>query len=194
MYKRYTRGFTLVELIAVLAILSIVTSVIMPSAAPQIPYQLELAAEKIARALRFARDEAIKTGEIIGVVIDGDNSYLSTGRQLVKVYHLDPTTTPFTVQDTLYSPVKKIPYEFSMQNVAPHSAVHLDPDKPFNYFSISSNTFSEHIHFDRSGIPMLFNDNKGSRLLGGEITLNSANNSLVVKVHSVTGRVTIYAP
>ena len=71
---KYRAGFSLLELSASLFILGIMILVMIPSFSSTDPKKLELAAEIVAQALRYARSEAMRTGEIHGVLIDTNDS------------------------------------------------------------------------------------------------------------------------
>lgn len=62
--RRRTRfGYTLVELMLVLAILAIAAAVALPSAQPVAGFGADAAAGEVALALRFARDDARRSGQ-----------------------------------------------------------------------------------------------------------------------------------
>jgi len=62
MRQRASAGYTLVELLLVVAILSIVAVVAIPSSSPVDAFRVDAAAGEVALALRHARDEAKRTG------------------------------------------------------------------------------------------------------------------------------------
>ena len=56
-------GYTLIELLAVVAIVSIAAALALPSSHPVAEARADAAATEVALALRFARDEARRTGQ-----------------------------------------------------------------------------------------------------------------------------------
>jgi prepilin-type N-terminal cleavage/methylation domain-containing protein len=64
------RGFTLAELLLVVAVLSVAAALVVPSAEPIRLYQLDAAVREIVQALRFAQADAIRTGSPRAVYFD----------------------------------------------------------------------------------------------------------------------------
>ena len=58
----WQRGLSLIELTAVIAILGIIALAVLPSFSSTDQYKLELAAQKIAEALRYARSASLRSG------------------------------------------------------------------------------------------------------------------------------------
>ena len=69
--------------------------------------RLDLAAQEIAEAIRYARSESLRTGEIHGIEI-------SQNTQRVVVYKADLATTPVGMASILYHPVAKQPFDFDV--------------------------------------------------------------------------------
>ncbi len=183
-------GFTFVELIAVIAILGIVSITAMPSSSPQLHFQLQLAAKKIANAIRFAREQSINTKKPYGVLIDTAGSY-GIGQE-VFVYKMDTSSVPYTVGAVQRMPISKQLYQFDVSNAEPHTSVSIsNTSKPFSYDSLT--TSKDHLQFNTWGTP-IFYDNSIAKYLTSQatITLRAAQITMSVKVDSVTGRVTIH--
>lgn len=62
-------AFSLLELSIVVLIMGIMTLVMIPDSSPTSQQKLDLVANHIAQALRFARSEALRTSEHHGVTI-----------------------------------------------------------------------------------------------------------------------------
>ena len=59
-------GYSLAEVMIVLAVLSVVALVAIPIATPSADVRLDAAAQEVINALRFARIEALRTGTFYG--------------------------------------------------------------------------------------------------------------------------------
>ena len=94
------RGYSLPELLAVVIILGIAASVAIPDISTTDSHRLDIAAEEVAQAIRFARSESLRTGEIHGVQI-------SQNTQRVVAYKADLGTSPVSMASILYHPVSK---------------------------------------------------------------------------------------
>lgn len=81
---RQNKGFTLIETLAVLAIVGIMTAVVWPQAAPLSHWKLETAAWNLAGDLRLIRQEAIATGEVCKIVF-----FISTNSYQVRLAEKD---------------------------------------------------------------------------------------------------------
>ena len=173
------RGYTLVELVLVVIIISALASVVLPTLAPGQSIKLDLAATEIAAAMRFARVEALRLG-----VARGFRQQSTTKR--VRVFSMDTQTTPATLVYDIYHPVDKQLYDKSFAQ------------QPFAFSGDMGNTPTyrgtcntpENIYFDAGGIPWCA-DPDNVLLLRFDVTLTIGANSRVVTLHGLTGRVTI---
>jgi prepilin-type N-terminal cleavage/methylation domain-containing protein len=97
---RHSRGLSLLELLIVVGILALLASRAIPVfTGTSRPVQIAGAAERIAVALRFARDEALRTGTAYGVAFTP-----GTTTDTFKVYVLDSAAPPmpqYTVRQPL---------------------------------------------------------------------------------------------
>ncbi len=67
-----TRGFTLMEMVLVVALLAVLAAMLVPNLAGSDDRRLEVAAAEVREALRFARAEAMRRQE--GVLFDAESS------------------------------------------------------------------------------------------------------------------------
>ena len=74
-YGRPDRGFTLIEIVAVLAVMALLAAVTWPRVAALSGWKLETAAENLAGDLRLIRQEAITSGKAckISFFVENDN-------------------------------------------------------------------------------------------------------------------------
>ena len=105
--RRAEHGYSLLELLAVVMILGIAATVAIPDISTTDSDKLDLAAEEIAQAVRFARSESLRTGEVHGVQISQDT-------QRVVAYRANLTTTPVSIGSVLYHPVSKQQLDFDV--------------------------------------------------------------------------------
>ncbi len=98
-------GFSLLELTIVVAILGIMALVVIPDSTPSNQQKLDLVAQQIAQALRFAHSEALRTGEHHGVTI-------SQVTQTITVIKWDITTDPVSTELIPYHPLNKQSFVF----------------------------------------------------------------------------------
>jgi prepilin-type N-terminal cleavage/methylation domain-containing protein len=82
MIPRLPHGFSLAEMLTVCAVLGVAAVVALPSSQPAIETRAGVAAAEVARALRFAREEAMRTGALVMASCD-------TNRNTVSVYTPD---------------------------------------------------------------------------------------------------------
>ena len=178
-----SHGVTLVELLIVVTLLGVVAVVAIPNLRSEDPYRLELAAREIANAIRLARSEALRTGEVHGVQI-------SQNTHRVVAYKADMSTSPVGMESILYHPVSKQRVDFETINAPMTSGVSItNTQDPFLY----ATGRRKNLLFDASGLPMWIVNSTGSTyaLLDGVINLGYGNIVLGVQVAPITGRVTV---
>jgi prepilin-type N-terminal cleavage/methylation domain-containing protein len=174
-----SHGVTLVELLIVIAILGVAAAVAIPGLSSSDPQTLDLAAEEFANAMRFARSEAIRTGEPHGFRGDASN-------QRIRVFSLDTGTSPWTVNYDVYHPVSKKPYDISLSN---HPFASVDIITPNRVYRGTCNK-SANVYFDTTGTPWCA-DPETVLLDRFDVTLTLGPHSRVVTLHGITGRVTV---
>jgi len=173
-------GFTLIELLACLLILGILALVVLPAVQPYDELNLDVAAQEVAAAVRFARDEAIRTGTRHGVIVDVDS-------QRLQVFWLDTSALPTRTYD-VRNPLDKKLYDLQFTTDPALSGVQVT-DVSF-YYRGRVNPI-HFVGFDALGTPK-YNDAGTVRLLSnGEIKLGSRGVERIIRLSPMTGRVTV---
>jgi prepilin-type N-terminal cleavage/methylation domain-containing protein len=177
-------GFSLLEISIVVLILGIMAVVVIPDSAPSNQQKLDLAANQIAQALRFAQGEAQRTGEHHGVTI-------SQVTQTITVIKWDMTTDPVSTELVPYHPVNKQSFVFDADRMglAPGVSI-INSSDIFNYITIGRRPS---LIFDPKGVPVwvLGSDDSVYRLLDGVVQLSDGQDQRDIAVAPLTGRVTV---
>jgi type II secretion system protein H len=173
------RGYSLPELLAVVMILGIVAVVAVPDISTTNPDQLELAAEEFAQAMRYARSEAIRTGEPRGFRQNASNNR-------IRVFRPDTSTSPWTLIYDVYHPVSKKFYDIDLDA---HPFAEVSSVSNNRIYRGVCNTPSN-VYFDNSGVPRC-SDPETVLLDQYDVTLTLGGHSRTVTLHSITGRVTV---
>lgn len=182
------RGLHLIELLIVVAILGLTALVALPHLASTDPARLDLAAQEVADALRFARAESLRTGQPHGVLIDHDSS--QSGYQDFAVYRVDTVASPFGIAALVHHPVDRQPYDRTVGGGAQGSGLALNnTSAPFAFDSVTGR--QQHLHFDANGAPVLYQSGTPRRLLDGTVVLGNGQEQRTVSVAPITGRVTL---
>lgn len=182
MYRK-AHGFSLVELLIVVTILGIAATVAIPDISSTRTTTLDLAADKIARAIRFARSESQRTGEIHGVQI-------SQNTQRVVVYKADLSTAPVSMDAIVYHPLSKQPYDFDVDDSTLTTGVIINNTQdPFLY----ATGRRKNLLFDASGVPIWIVNATATTytLQEGLVQLSIGRDNRSVRVAQITGRVTV---
>lgn len=167
----------------VVAIVGIVAVAAIPDLRSGDDIRLELAAQEIAQALRFARSESVRTGEVHGVQI-------SENTQRVVVYKADMATSPVGMASILYHPVAKQPFDFDLDTHPLAKGVRItNTQSPFLY----ATGRRKNLLFTATGIPYWIVNSSGITypLEDGMIQLGYGNGSRTVAVAPITGRVLV---
>ena len=178
------RGYTLYELLFVVALVAVLTAVALPGINPSQTEKLDLAAVQVAEAIRFARGEAIRTGEGHGLTV-------SQATQKVTVKKYDLTTAPVSVIETLTHPIDKRPYDFNVNTNASTKGVTISNSQDvFNYKGLGRR---RSLIFDANGTPIwVVGAGPTTYLLNnGAVELSYGNQQRLVRVETITGRVTV---
>lgn len=174
MLQRASPGYTLIELLMVVAILSIVAVIALPAAQRVTESGADIAVDEIAHALRFARDEARRKREQRLVACDQ-----ATGQLTVGAVDTDKDTS---------TPRMNTRYLVVPAAVSAGSAMTLVSCS----FTFADNATASTVVFDTAGNPVR-GIGKGpvrdKALRAGAIVLGAGNVRRTVNLN-VTGRIT----
>lgn len=177
-------AYSLLELTAIVLILSIMAAAVVPSFFASSSHKLDLVAEEIANALRFARSESLRTGEHYGATI-------SQVTQTITIIKWDITTDPVSTELIPYHPVSKKTFQFNADgfSLAPGISINNSADI-FNFDSIGKR---RSVIFNQLGMPVWIMDsgNLIYRLLDSTIELTNGAEQRDITLAGITGRVTI---
>jgi len=172
-------GYTLVELVIVVTILAVIAAIAVPNTSSNEEKQLELAAQEFATAIRFARSEALRTGQPVGF---HDHA---SARQL-QIFRMDTATFPATLIYDVYHPIDKNLYDIDFAASSTWAVETMDHTVVYRGTCNQSNR----IYFDRNGTPwcsnpqtVLLDDFEARLTLGGQ--------QRTVHLDRITGRVTV---
>ena len=175
-------GITYIEIMIVVVIIAIVAVVTMPSSSPTDTRKLDLAAEEIAQAIRFARLEAIRTASPYGVEFNSSNN-------TVKVYSLKTKWGFPTPTFNVYHPVDKKLYTLNIKTDSATTGVNL---YSYSIYFSNSATNRQNLGFNSSGTPKYSSGGTDSMLNGSAtITLSFTGQTRLISVAPMTGRVTV---
>ena len=172
-------GYSLLELTLVVLILGIMAAAVIPSFFSSNPQKLDLAAQEFAEAMRFARSEAMRTGNPTGF-------RQQSSQKRIRVFNLEVNTAPWTLIYDVYHPVSKKIYDiqldthpFAQADSVAHNRVYRGTcNKPGN------------VYFDASGIPRC-SDPETVLLDQFDVTFTLGSHTRVLSLVSITGQVTI---
>lgn len=170
------RGYSLVELLIVVAILTLIAAIATPAFTNNNEATLEQAATEVASAIRFAHSEAMRTGVPHGV-------YAKQSIQQIRIYRL-PAGTP--IYD-VYDPLTKQLYDLNFSTGG--SGVTIDRV----YFKFE-NFFSPRDYLGFSGGTGLpkYNDSGTIRMLQiAYVRLDHNGIQKRIDISPMTGRVTV---
>lgn len=167
-------------MLAVCAVLSIAATVAIPSAAPVAGFQADAAAGEVELALRFARDEALRTGELRMVRCE---------QQLNRVRVVARRAFGTILYDSaVQHPGSRQPYSVPLATTPAGS----DATLAGCSFTFSEGAAAAEVAFDANGMPVRGSGDEETRkqaLASGAIVVRIGNTVRTVTV-GVTGRVT----
>lgn len=182
MLRRRQAGVTLAEMMVVAAVLALGAAVAIPSASPLAGISTDAATAEIARAIRFAQREAIRTGAWHTVKID-------TATQTLRVYRLTATGTEDTTIPVLH-PIDKRPYALAFNTgsgPARASVTFVDFD-----YEGGGNTNLNVLSFGPDGTPALLTGTKDKDIKAitqGQVSIRTGTNQRSLAIDTVTGRI-----
>lgn len=174
-----SRGYTLTELLVVVALIALAASTALPSLRSSDAARLDLVANSVARALRFARSEALRLNVPHGVQQDDANGRL-------RVFRMDLSTLPATTVFDVREPSSRNPYDLSFTA------------RPFSFAGTFSTSGSFRgscndvtaIMFDGNGTPWC-TDPATALLEQLSIAISEQQGSANVTLDGLSGRVTV---
>lgn len=182
--RRLQNGITLFEMLIVIAIIALCASIAIPNANTVTPFRADAVAREIARTIRFAQSEAIRTNAWHQVKFD-------TTAQTVRVYRLviskNSATEDFA--NPTENPIDKQPYALNFKSGPVSGAI---ASSAFNYGP--QNTTSHTLSFDSTGTP---GDIQGDKpkdtyaLVSGRVTITNGSQIRKIDIDPLTGRVAI---
>lgn len=177
---RSIAGFTLVEMLLVVLVMSVIAGMLLLDPAISTDSRLDLGAERVAQALRFARTEAVRTQSYFRVT--GSTS----GR--ITVHALNASQTPPQTQQLARHPVTRQPIDFNLIDEALTQGV-VPTGVSFDFEVIGSRSV---VDFGPSGMPKYVDSGGTHRALtAGTVTLEFGGRQRLVLLDAQTGRVTI---
>jgi len=175
---RHSHGHTLAELMVVVAVLAIAAVLALPTAQPVTEVRAATAAGEVVQALRFARQEAMRSGAYRMLRCDAV-------RNEVSVYLPDTNGAAATM---LKHPLSKMDYTVNLAQAPAGSNVALTGCR----FQFADRTTAATLAFDGNGNPVRGTGtaaDQAQALSSGAVVLGAGNVTRTVAV-DVNGRVT----
>ena len=178
--KAAVHGYSLVELLLIVSLLGLVALIATPDSRPSQRYRLDKAAAEIADAYRFARSEAMRTGNPHGV-------RLQRPQNRARVYNSDMGTSPPTALYTVYHPATRRLYDLDLDLRRDLRGVTMDS---VNRTWTGTCNLVSYVTFDANGTPHC-SDPLQVLLVSATVTLTHQGSALDVVVNGETGRVVV---
>ena len=185
------QGFTLAELLVVVAIIGIAAAVAIPGAAPGVDQRLDAAAQEVIDALRYARIEALRTETFYGADFSVDPA---TGQRRVRVFRGDTAVPPNPVYDVMHPLDKKL-YDRQLASGSATAGVSISAATLYYQSGAATPVARDWAAFDASGTPEYYPDATNYAAYSAPpyksaVTLSYQGRSVQVLLDPVTGRVT----
>lgn len=179
MRARTEQGYTLVELVIVIAILGLIAAIAVPATSSNSDKSLDLAAQEFAAAMRFARTESMRTGKPYGF-------RQQSGAKRIRVFRLDQGTSPATLIYDVYHPIDKqlYDYDLDLESLAAADLLTRSPD-----FRGTCNV-NGNVYFDANGTAWCA-DPDTVLLNSFQVDFDLGSERRTVLVDGITGRVTV---
>lgn len=147
------------------------------------PTQARQGAERVATALRFARDESLRTAQPHGVTLS-----TGTDADTLKVFVLDTGSLPPTPQFTVRHPLSRQLYAETLGTGSPFPAARVDAQG-----FVSALGSSSQLIFTADGAPAILNGANLQRLSGVSVRIGITAGKLSqsVLIATETGRVSL---
>lgn len=171
-----SEGLTLIELAMVALVLALIAAVAMPTGTNVSTTRVEAAASEVAAAVRFARDESIRTGESYGV-------RQQNGANRFRVFRLD---SGGNVVYDVYHPIAKQLWDYQFDTAPAFPGVTITRAMAWR----GSCNVDGNIAFRSDGTPFC-TDPVTALLDNGKLALAYDNEIRLVYVDGFTGRVTL---
>ncbi len=182
MNSQENKGLSLAETMVVIAIISIVAVIAIPSFSSNNKYDLDLAVGEISAAIRFARNEALRTGDVYGVEINQTTNQLT-------IYKADLSAIPVAQEFIAYHPINKDLYDYSLNDDLKLSNINIsNTSDPFLY---SDSVRRKSLLFTSNGTPVWIDTTSGAthQLQSGVVQVGSNSQSTGINVAPFNGRV-----
>lgn len=184
----FQAAYTLLEITIIVLILGILAAIVVPNFSASNPKKLDLVAYNVAEALRYARSEALRSGEIHGVLIDTNNS--DSQAKDISVFIPDLSGNPFGILQILNHPLNKQAYDFFLEKIPLAGGVKFaSSTEPFSFAGISGTR--KYLFFNKNGVPVWLENSVLSRFTGGDIQLQYSDLTRTISIQPVTGKVTV---
>jgi prepilin-type N-terminal cleavage/methylation domain-containing protein len=172
-------GFSLVELLAVVAILAALAMVVAPQFSTVNPQHLDYAAREIAESIRFARNEALRRAEPQGFDLE-------LASQRIRVFR---TLPPGDIGNPIYDvrdPVSKRLLDVNLNDLEYASVDALTRTSSYR----GDCAIQNRVYFDRRGVAWCSHPDN-VLIEQQDITLTLGEHSRVIRLEGITGRITI---
>jgi len=176
MHERCCHGHTLAELLVVCAVLAVAAAVALPSAQPVADFRADAAASEVVQALRFARQEAMRTSAYRMLACD-------LGRNQLSVVLSDGSP-----DDAPKDPLTKMDYKVVLSQVPAGSNATLSACS----FKFADNTSAATLGFDANGNPVRGTSagpSAAQALTSGTILVSIGNATRTISIDAI-GRIT----
>jgi prepilin-type N-terminal cleavage/methylation domain-containing protein len=184
-------GYSLAELLVVLALVSVLALAAIPVAAPSADKRLDAAAQEVINALRFARIEALRTRTFYGADFSVDPA---TGTRRVRVFRTDAAVPPNPVYDVRH-PLDKNLYDNQLVSGSATAGVTISAGAFYYQSGGATPVARDWAAFDAAGTPEYYPDAANYSAYSAApyvsaVTLTYQGKSVQVLLDPVTGRVT----